>query len=102
MIDLNMLKKIEDEESVQDIDDLSKNYVTFQDSVLKIDPKIREEGKMLLDNFILFQETEPSMHKQLKQLLVKNDIHANNILRKIEYKIYKKRFGEEPLLRDQQ
>lgn len=98
MIDLDLLKKVEDEESIKDIDDLKDNWITFQDTVLKIETKTKSEGLRILDNFILYQETDHSIYNRLTQLLTNDTEENNNILKEIEYDIYKKRFGEEPLL----
>ncbi|MBN1526097.1 MAG: B12-binding domain-containing radical SAM protein [Candidatus Omnitrophica bacterium] len=98
MIDLNALNRIEDEGSVRDMDYLNENYITFEDTVLKVDPKTKEEGKRLMDNFILFQETEPAMRDEVKRLLTAADSEAARGLRDLEYRVYKKRFNEEPAL----
>jgi len=96
MIDLPTLNWIEDEEAVKTLDGLNENYITFQDTVLKFDPAVKEAGKKILNNFILFQETELSGHAQLSQLLDRDEESARNTLRKLEIEVYKKRFGEEP------
>lgn len=95
MVDTDMLREIENEESVRDITDLKSNYATFQDTVLKVTPETKKEGMMILDNFILFQESELSMRDHLKQLVIKNDDFSKELLREIESKIYEKRFGKE-------
>lgn len=97
-IDLSILKKIEDEESVGQVNDLNKGFITFQDTVLKVGLRDKQEARMILDNFILFQEAPLSMHDELKGLLLaENERSTDTILREIERKVYKKRFKEEPL-----
>jgi len=96
MLDLAVLQKVEDEESVREIGDLNNSYITFLDTPLKIDPETKKKGKMLLDNFVLFQETESWAHPKLQALFARNDVQANDMLKKIECEIYKKRFGEKP------
>lgn len=99
LLDLNILKRIEDEECIRQIDDLNNTFVTFQGTVLKASLKDKQEAKMILDNFVLFQETSLSRHEELKRLIFTEDnTDSDIILREMEHKIYKKRFKEEPLM----
>jgi len=95
MIDLELLERIENENAIEGVEHLDENYVTFQDTVLRFDAKVKEEGRRILDHFILFLETEESTHGGIKELLIKNDMNSKDTLKKIECGVYKKRFGEE-------
>ncbi|MCX5695179.1 MAG: radical SAM protein [Candidatus Omnitrophica bacterium] len=97
LLDLDLLERIENENAIGEIGNLNENHVTFQDTVLKFDNKLKEEGRRLLDNFILFQETEESAYVDVRKLLIKNDMDSNDALRRMERQIYIKRFKEEPL-----
>ena len=98
LLNLNILRRIEDEESIRQIDDLNNAFVTFQGTVLKANLKDKQEARMILDNFVLFQEAPLSRHKELKRMLLnENNSSAGMILRQMERKIYKKRFKEGPI-----
>jgi radical SAM superfamily enzyme YgiQ (UPF0313 family) len=94
MINLSLLKEYEDENSVQSIDDLGKSYLTFRDTVLNVDNVTRKAGRMILDNFVLFQETDPGRHKWLSESL-DGSAGVPDEVRELEHAIYKKKFGEE-------
>lgn len=96
MLNLELLTKIEDENSISSLDCLFDNWVTFQDSVLNIQPEVKNEGSMVLDNFVLFMETPTWMHEMLKKFLQKQNSNANEFLKEIEHAVYIKRFGDEP------
>jgi len=99
LLDLDILKRIEDEESIRQVDDLNNAFVTFQGIVLKANLKDKQEARMILDNFVLFQETSLSRHDELKRLLFTEDnADSDIILRDMERKVYKKRFKEEPIV----
>ena len=99
LIDLDLVRRMENEEAIHDISGLSNEFVTFQDTVLYFDAKVKEQAMRILDNFILFQETQPSRHQYLTQLLDRNNIDSKMALRKIECEIYKKRFGTDYIKR---
>lgn len=96
MIDIKLLERIENENAISEIDYLNESYITFQDTVLNFDDEIKKEGKLLLDNFILFQESKESDYANIKELLLRDDTNANDALIKMEREIYVKRFKEEP------
>ncbi|MBP7055356.1 MAG: B12-binding domain-containing radical SAM protein [Candidatus Omnitrophica bacterium] len=99
MIDTAALGWIEDEEAIKSLNNLSENYITFQDTVMKCDTRLKREGKKILDNFILFQETEVQSHARLVELLDRDDYDAKSVIRTMECDVYRKRFGEEPVLK---
>jgi len=68
LLDLNILKKIEDEESVRQISDLNKSFVTFQDTVL------------LFHYTVYFQLCFKPLYVYIKETIYIRILFAYNIL----------------------
>lgn len=92
LLDIALIKKIEDEYAIGSLDDLSKNLVCFQDTVLMLDEKTKQAGKIFLENFILFQEMPEWIHEWVYKLLEQRNIIPDMVFNELNATVYKKRF----------
>jgi len=99
MINLALIKKIENENAIESLENLSDSWVSYQDSVLNFKGKDKKLCKLLMENFILFQEVPEWLHEWLYRLILKKDVKSTKILNDIKTAAYHKRFentGEVP------
>ena len=94
LINTAMIEKLEDENRIQSLDGLSSEYMTFQDTVLRIPEKIQEQGRLLMENFVLLQETPRWMHSWIKELLSHEDKRTALMVQGLRKAVFEKRFGK--------
>jgi len=94
LVDHAVLEKIENENAIHSLSDLSNKRVSDQDTVLKFDEKTKQAGKIYLENFFLFQEIPEWMHGWIYKFLEQKNTIPKKIVDELLTMVYKKRFGE--------
>jgi len=93
LINGDLVKLIEDENGINSLEDLKAADLTCINSVLKFSPEMHEKAMMLLINFILLQETPPSMHGLIMDLLKEEDEYSLSMLNSLRSLVSQKKYG---------
>ena len=93
LLNEKLIETLEDENRIESLDDLSMGYMTFHGTVLRLPADIQEQGRLLLDHFVLLQETPPWMHDWLKDLIRRQDKRSAAALRGLQKAVLNKRYG---------
>lgn len=86
------LEKVEDENSINSLSDLNGYRLSSQDTVLRFDEKTKQVGRVLMENFFLFQEVPEWMYGWIHKLFECRDNIPNMIFAELVSAAYKKRF----------
>ena len=97
LINMELLNHFEDEEAIQSLEDLDGQYATFKGTVLNFSDSDVKESTILLENFIMLQETPTWLHRWLLGLLYSNTYEARIALDGISTSIFNKRYAAEKL-----
>ena len=93
LIDCSILERIENENAITSLSDLSSKRMSDQDTVLKFDDETKQAGKIYLENFFLFQEIPEWMHGWLFILLEQKDTIPKAVFNELYTAVDKKKFG---------
>ena len=98
MLNTELLKKLENENRIQSLENLSEVLMTFEDTVLLFPEKRKKESTLIMNNFVLLAEIPQWMHSEVIELLKKereDDKKAITVLQTLRSMVYKKRFTGE-------
>jgi radical SAM superfamily enzyme YgiQ (UPF0313 family) len=96
MLNIELLNKLENENRIQSLEDLSEVLMTFEDTVLLFPEKRKKESTLLMNNFVLLVEIPQWMHSEVIELLKKElegDKKAITVLQELRSMVYQKRFS---------
>lgn len=96
LIDTMRIEQLEDEDQVRSLDGLAAEYMTFQDTVLRIPEETKRESLLLLNNFVLLQEMPQWLHGWILDLLrhEARDRRTATIVQELRKAVFDKRYGE--------
>ncbi len=92
LFDQALLAKMEDENQITSLDDLSGQWSVFSQTVTKVSPDVFEQGKRLLDHFILLMEMPSWLHEPILAMLKRTDDATRAAITDLSEAVYQKRF----------